>query len=482
MPIPHSLQRAAALFIAALIVTVESSALVVTARHLEEDPARPTLVLEGSTATLAVVSPDHPFMAFWNFDDSPIAGSSSLTLSLFHVTAAHSGNYQLVPYNFTDETDITNTVTLNVLSAAQLATSPAAAEIVASDELPPLGSSVTLTANILSGQGPYRYEWLALDHQPLPFSTHESQLTLAAFTANHYGRYQVRITNGSGVTTLSRVCEFHPLVPPRFAALAGRGIAGPGEATLIAGLTAVSRSLGRSALFRGVGPGLRSLGVSDALNDPVITVYLPYNLPSSSSSDWTYDGRELGAFPLEPGSKDATLQVRSIPGNATIHLTSEDGSTGVALLEIYRTPSGVPYRRGDELLNLSFRARTAPGEATAIAGFVIEDHLKFGRPKRVLLRAVGPTLTSQGIAAPLPDPVLTVYNSQGEVIAQNDDWAVANSTSPADLTAAMQQAGVAAFDPDSKDAALLLDLPAGAYTMHATGGTGIVLLEIYSVR
>jgi len=46
----------------------------------------------------------------------------------------------------------------------------------------------------------------------------------------------------------------------------------------------------------------------------------------------------------------------------------------------------------------------------------------------------------------------------------------------------MKQVGAFDLPSASKDAALLVDLPAGAYTMHAIGGTGVVLLEIYLVR
>jgi hypothetical protein len=172
------------------------------------------------------------------------------------------------------------------------------------------------------------------------------------------------------------------------------------------------------------------------------------------------------------------------------------------LLEIY---SSSALDSAGELVNLSFRARTAPGEATAIAGFVIVDPQDFARPAKILLRAVGPTLTTQGIQHPLADPVLTVYNSKGEVVAQNDNWSVSpadHPTASTDLAAAASQVGAFALPANSKDAALLVDLPAGAYTMSATGGTGlpaglsavgsaqaeasakegVVLLEIYLVR
>jgi hypothetical protein len=152
-------------------------------------------------------------------------------------------------------------------------------------------------------------------------------------------------------------------------------------------------------------------------------------------------------------------------------------------LEVYQLlPTGREHTY-QSLMNLSFRARTAPGDAVAIAGFVITDPQGFGRPARVLLRAIGPTLSGQGITQPLADPVLNLYNSKGEVVASNDDWAGGNSGADvAMIKTTMAQLGAFDLPVDSKDSVLLLDLPAGAYSMHANGGTGVVLLEIYIVR
>ena len=117
----------------------------------------------------------------------------------------------------------------------------------------------------------------------------------------------------------------------------------------------------------------------------------------------------------------------------------------------------------------------------AIAGFVIVDPQRFGRPARVLLRAIGPTLLGRGVLFPLQDPLLTLYNNKGETVAQNDDWSAGSTEGPT-MAAAMKQVGAFDLPANSKDSALLMDLPAGAYTIHANGGTGVVLLEIYIVR
>jgi hypothetical protein len=225
------------------------------------------------------------------------------------------------------------------------------------------------------------------------------------------------------------------------------------------------------------------------LPDPTIDLYNASGHLIANNDQWSTQpevaaaATAVGAFSFSPGSNDAALLHDFSTGNATMMLKSQGNTAaGVGLLEIYQTSSA---SSDQALLNLSFRARTAPGDATAIAGFVIVDPQGFDRPARVLLRAVGPTLTTQGIAHPLENPILTLYDSASEVVAQNDDWSLApatDPTAPADLAAAMTQVGAFDLPPDSHDAALLLDLPAGAYSMHATGGSGVVLLEIYLVR
>ena len=67
-------------------------------------------------------------------------------------------------------------------------------------------------------------------------------------------------------------------------------------------------------------------------------------------------------------------------------------------------------------------------------------------------------------------------------VARNDNWPTPLTTEYTAYEAATARVGAFPLLPGSKDAGLLVDLPAGAYTMHATGGTGVVLLEIYLVR
>jgi hypothetical protein len=114
---------------------------------------------------------------------------------------------------------------------------------------------------------------------------------------------------------------------------------------------------------------------------------------------------------------------------------------------------------------------------TFIGGFVVEG----GSPRTVLVRADGPTLNAFNVANPLSDPVLTVFDSKGNAIANNTGWTT--NASPTTISNAAQKVGAFALPNPSADSALLISLPPGAYTAQITsakGGSGNVLFEAYT--
>jgi hypothetical protein len=114
---------------------------------------------------------------------------------------------------------------------------------------------------------------------------------------------------------------------------------------------------------------------------------------------------------------------------------------------------------------------------TFIGGFVIEGTA----PRTVLIRADGPTLASFNVPSPLPDPVLTVFDNKGNVIATNSGWTT--NSSPSAISVAALAVGAFALPNPSLDSVLLLTLPPGAYTAQVTsakGNSGITLFEAYT--
>jgi hypothetical protein len=113
------------------------------------------------------------------------------------------------------------------------------------------------------------------------------------------------------------------------------------------------------------------------------------------------------------------------------------------------------------------------GDNVMIGGFILGGS---GAGTNILVRALGPSLGESGVAGALQDPTLELRNSDGALVAQNDDW---KNT---------QEAAIRATTiPPKRDAeaALLVSLPSGAYTATVRGknnATGVGLIEVYHVQ
>lgn len=269
--------------------------------------------------------------------------------------------------------------------------------------------------------------------------------------------------------------------PGRLANLSIRTEAGEASETVIVGFSVAGEGQ-QNLLVRGVGPTLgSSFGVGGAMSDPQLTIYRDSTM-LGTNNDWSADAAadqfaamatSVGAFPLPRPSRDAVLLRSLAPGSYTTQLSAASGSRGVALVEVYASAVA-----GVRLANLSARARAGTGTGTLIAGFVV-DVPAMGSTRTFLIRAIGPALAQFGVTGVLADPRLAVY--RGDVrLAGNDDWNRDSGVLPNAFT----QFGAFALPHGSKDSALLLNLPPGAYSVHVNsvdGGSGVALVEIYEV-
>ena len=298
------------------------------------------------------------------------------------------------------------------------------------------------------------------------------------------GTYNVAITasNSAGTSTVTLVIVVAPVPSSRIVSFSARAISGPGSQTLIMGF--IVDGDGKNLLVRGVGPTLAAFGITAPLADPMLTLYRS-NAVIASNDDWstTTTGESqasviastsarVGAFTLPPGSKDSALLLTVNNGAHTTGLLRPNSTTGVALTEVYDTDTAP----GAKLIGVAARMNVTVGEGTLIAGFVIAGNA----PKTVLIRGVGPTLSGFGVAGVLADPQISVF-SGASVVANNDNWETSPGTTAA-LVAATAQVGAFALPVGSKDAALLVTLQPGAYTVQVTGvgaTAGVALIEVY---
>jgi len=127
---------------------------------------------------------------------------------------------------------------------------------------------------------------------------------------------------------------------------------------------------------------------------------------------------------------------------------------------------------GPQALNLSSRGLVSGGDNVLIGGFIITGT----DPKTLVLRALGPSLSSFGLSGLLRDPVLRVYNSSHTLIASNDNW----QSDPNHFV--VESNGLA--PANSLESAIAQTLAPGAYTVIVSGKDatpGIGLVELYDV-
>lgn len=132
------------------------------------------------------------------------------------------------------------------------------------------------------------------------------------------------------------------------------------------------------------------------------------------------------------------------------------------------------------IVNISTLARVTSGEDALISGFVISGTTS----RKVLVRAIGPTLAVFGVNDALARPMLKVFQA-GRMVASNEAWAGATSADTEAMLDAFDRAGAfRLLDENSRDTAVVLSLAPGSYTVQVKSGDaapGATLLEVYDL-
>lgn len=224
-------------------------------------------------------------------------------------------------------------------------------------------------------------------------------------------------------------------------------------------------------VVRGIGPSLAAVGLTGVLADPVIELHDQSGAIIAQNDNWQSSDLRVdligsGVAPGDP--KEAALIALLNPGNYTAVVQGAGGGTGIGLVEAFDLDGS----KQSTLANIATRGKTLAGDQAMIGGFIM---LGDNGATNVVVRGIGPTLGKVGVAGSLDDPVLQVFNGNGQKISENDDWQQgpdaafiqANSLSPA----------------DPKESAVLLRNPAGGnYTAVVRGkndGIGVALVEVF---
>lgn len=259
------------------------------------------------------------------------------------------------------------------------------------------------------------------------------------------------------------------------------------------GLFALYTAFTRPALFQGIVASSPSLWWRDEYilglaRDPATT---RAGLDARMFVSWgSGDGEKIVATATRFAQEVATLGIpglrmaaRQIEGSGHAGNKPESFTRGLRYVfapqgwvaPVGRDPG---YGTLGRFANVSTRGMVEGGDRVLIGGMVVEGVLK----KRVLVRAAGPALAAAGVSDALANPRLRVMNQAGGVVADNDDWEQGGDS--AAVSEAAADAGAFAFAPGSRDAATIVALPPGVYTIvvdGVDGSTGVALVEAYEL-
>jgi hypothetical protein len=313
--------------------------------------------------------------------------------------------------------------------------------------------------------------------------TTSNPLTVPADANVHVRSYRADMKNSfPGSPWSSSVSGGHssPLRPAaRLINLSSRALIGSGQNALIAGVV-VADTESKPYLARAIGPTLAAFGASNTLPDPILSLHREDGVEIFRNSSWQSGpdaaalpevSKSVGAFALAENSHDAAMISSLGRGAYTLQIQSESGLGGIGLAELYTLDGN------GRTLNLSTRAQVHTGDGVLIGGFVVQGPAY----KRMLVRAVGPSLAQFGVQDVLLDPVLKIYSGQ-TLVATVDDWSAEKNANV--IATASTAVGAFPLVAGTKDAALFITLPPGAYTVEISGKNnteGVALLEIYDV-
>jgi hypothetical protein len=234
---------------------------------------------------------------------------------------------------------------------------------------------------------------------------------------------------------------------------------------------------GETTLRLDVGFGIRAV-LPSRVTVPVgetLRVIAP-EMGSGFTYIWTKNGQAI------PDTSGNVLMIN--------HVVSGDAGTYACL---FSTPTTLPQSSQtlvlgvgptDRLLNLSTRGNVGAGsDQGLVTGFVVGAT----RPgKKLIIRAVGPSLGLFGVSNPLRAPVLRISDGNGQPYENGYVYpaVVGGPTYESDLAESLARAGAFPIPPGAGDAVVMMPFLPGSYTAHVTSGdgtAGAVLLEIYEV-
>jgi hypothetical protein len=206
------------------------------------------------------------------------------------------------------------------------------------------------------------------------------------------------------------------------------------------------------------------------LADPTLELHGPSGFATVINNNWKdAQQAQIQAQGLAPENDlEAAIDITLSPGNYSAIVRGNGTGVGLALVEVY----DVNTAAASKLANLSTRAFVQTGSNVVIAGFILGNN---GGNDRIVVRGLGPSLSSFGITNALQDPTLELRDSNGALLRSNNDW-------QDDAAQAAELAAAGLTPSNTKESGIAATLTPGAYTAILAGfnnGTGVGLVEVY---
>jgi len=265
-------------------------------------------------------------------------------------------------------------------------------------------------------------------------------------------------------TVVALVCSTGPVVNAPLSNISTRLRVDTGDNILIGGFI-VTGTMPKRVLVRAAGP---SLPLNDRLADPVLELRDSSGQTIATNDNWmdASNAQEITDTNIAPASQlESAILMSLAPGSYTAAVRGVDNGTGLAIVEVY----DLDQTCNSKLANISTRGQVQIGDNVLIGGVIVRGQYS----ARVIVRAIGPSLPISGA---LGDPKLDLLDSDGNVIASNDNWRT-------DQQDELNASGLAPLN--DLESAIVRDLAPGKYTAIISGAnqtTGVALVEVYGLN
>ena len=230
----------------------------------------------------------------------------------------------------------------------------------------------------------------------------------------------------------------------------------------------------KQVLLRAIGPSMTVGGnpVPGRMADPTLELRDSNGVLLTSNDNWkdSPERTQIEATGFQPSDDRESAILRTLaPAAYTAILRGKDNTTGIALVEVYDRGLSV-----DSLLaNISSRSFVETADNVLIGGFIAGNQ---SASTDILVRALGPS-TKNSLPNALDDPTLELHDSNGTMLASNDNW------KDAPERAQIEGTGIPpSHDLESAIFRTLAPAPYTAIVRGKDGGLGVGVVEIYNIR